>query len=128
MLTVLPMKDRKAETDILENISQAGENSQVLLMKDGDETLGWVAIDIKDRVLYLLRLSAGGYDFSGKPSAETIFILDTLVRSAASYAEDRGAVSIETTFPDFYDFFKLRGFTTDESHAFTPMSTIVRYG
>ena len=28
---------------------------------------------------------------------------------------------------DFFGFFKARGFTVDEEHAFTPMSTIVRY-
>ena len=49
------------------------------------------------------------------------------MRSAASWGEDHGAEAIATCFPDFFGFFKARGFTVDEEHAFTPMSTIVRY-
>ena len=49
------------------------------------------------------------------------------MRSAASWGEDHGAEAIATCFPDFFSFFKARGFTVDEEHAFTPMSTIVRY-
>lgn len=49
------------------------------------------------------------------------------MRSAASWGEDHGADAIATCFPDFFGFFKARGFTVDEEHAFTPMSTIVRY-
>ena len=49
------------------------------------------------------------------------------MRSAASYGENFGADRIETAFPDFFGFFKARGFDCDETHAFTPLSTIVRY-
>ena len=41
--------------------------------------------------------------------------------------EKFGAGEIVTAFPDFFDFFKARGFAADDTHAFTPMSTIVRY-
>ena len=49
------------------------------------------------------------------------------MRAAASYGENFGANQIVTDFPDFFQFFKLRWFQTDDSHAFTPMSTIVKY-
>ena len=38
-----------------------------------------------------------------------------------------GADRIRTTFPDFYDFFRLRGFEAAESHMEAPMSAIVHY-
>lgn len=105
----------------------AGDGAKILVMTDRGEPLGWTAVEILEGALRILKLSAGDYDFSRKPEMEETFILDTLMRSAASYGETFGAVSIETAFPDFYGFFAARGFETDETHAFTPMSTIVRY-
>lgn len=96
-------------------------------MTDRGELLGWTAVELSEGALRILKLTAGNYDFSQKPNSEEAFILDTLMRSAASYGETFGAGSIETAFPDFHGFFAARGFDTDETHAFTPMSTIVRY-
>ena len=104
MIEILPMKDRERE-----------------------QTLGTVALELEGGVLRILQLAAEGYDFSEAPKGETIFILDSLMRSAASYGENFGADSIETAFPDFFGFFRARGFDSDDTHAFTPMSTIVRY-
>lgn len=108
-------------------VEAARDNAKVLAMTDRGELMGWVAVELQDGVLRILKLTAGDYDFSNKPDIELTFILDTLMRSAASYGETFGADSIETAFPDFYGFFKARGFETDDTHAFTPMSTIVRY-
>lgn len=96
-------------------------------MTDRGELLGWAAVKLDGNVLRILKLAAGDYTFAEKPDAEQIFILDTLMRSAASYGETFGADTVETAFADFHGFFKARGFNTDETHAFTPMSTIVRY-
>lgn len=118
------MEDREEEQKLLD---AAGAEGRVLLMKDGGEPVGSVIVDLKEDVLHLVRFSVKDYDFSEKPQGEEIFILDTLMRSAASYGEDHGAQEIVTDFPDFFDFFRGRGFDVDENHAFTPMSTIVHY-
>lgn len=102
-------------------------DARVLLMEDRGEPVGWTAVKLDRGVLRILKLSAVGYDFSRKPQGEEVFILDTLMRSAASYGENFGAAFIETSFPDFYGFFAARGFDADSTHAFTPMSTIVKY-
>lgn len=96
-------------------------------MTDRGELMGWAAVQLNGTALQILKLTAGDYDFSDKPNAEQTFILDTLMRSAASYGETFGADRIETAFADFHGFFKARGFDTDDNCAFTPMSTIVRY-
>lgn len=105
----------------------AQDNAKILAMTDRSELMGWVAVELADSVLRILKFTVGDYDFSEKPNIEQTFVLDTLMRSAASYGENFGADSIETTFADFYGFFKARGFETDDNHAFTPMSTIVHY-
>ncbi len=121
------MKDRERERELLGTVKEAGADARVLAMTERESLLGWVAVTIKDGTLFILKMSVQGYVFDRPPQGEEAFILDTLMRSAASYGETFGAAAIETGFPDFYGFFKARGFSADERHAFTPMSTIVKY-
>ena len=121
------MADREREKELLVAVESAGPEARVLAMTDRGEELGTVAVELRDGTLHILQMRAGEYDFSRKPQGEEAFILDTLLRSAASWGENFGAGEIVTAFPDFFDFFKARGFASDDSHAFTPMSTIVRY-
>lgn len=121
------MEDRQREKELLADVNGLGGEARVLWMTDRGEPMGYAAVELLGGTLRILKLSAGDYDFSRKPEGEEAFILDTLTRSAASYGENFGASSIETTFPDFYGFFKARGFQTDETHAFGPMSLIVKY-
>ena len=102
------MENREEERKLLD---AAGVEGRVLSMKDGGQEVGYAIVDLQEGTLLLRKLAAKGYDFTQPPQGETLFILDTLMRSAASWGEDHGA----------------RGFTVDEEHAFTPMSTIVRY-
>lgn len=127
MIEILPMADREREKELLAAVEGAGPEARVLAMTDREEELGTVAVELRDGTLHILQMRAGEYDFSRKPQGEEAFILDTLLRSAASWGENFGAGEIVTAFPDFFDFFKARGFASDDSHAFTPMSTIVRY-
>ena len=121
------MADREREKELLAAVEGAGLEARVLAMTDRGEELGTVAVELRDGTLHILQMRAGEYDFSRKPQGEEAFILDTLLRSAASWGENFGAGEIVTAFPDFFDFFKARGFAADDTHAFTPMSTIVRY-
>lgn len=127
MIEILPMADREREKELLAAVEGAGPEARVLAMTDRGEELGTVAVELRDGTLHILQMRAGEYDFSRKPQGEEAFILDTLLRSAASWGENFGAGEIVTAFPDFFDFFKARGFASDDTHAFTPMSTIVRY-
>lgn len=126
MIEILPMEDREQEKALLDGLPVSGE-PRVLAMKDRGETLGYAAVELDAGTLRILKLEAAGYDFSQKPQGETVFILDTLMRSAASYGETFGAQRIETAFPDFFGFFQARGFETDGERAFGPMSLVVRY-
>lgn len=123
------MQEKDREEAISRKTEGAGADARVLVMTDGEEELGYAVVGIQNGTLLIYGFSVSGRtDFAGeKPDMETVFVLDTLMRAAASFGETNGADKIETTFPDFFGFFKLRGFTVLESHAETPMSTIVRY-
>ncbi|MGI6255136.1 MAG: hypothetical protein ACOYJZ_05840 [Acutalibacter sp.] len=118
------MEDREEERKVLQ---EDGVEGTVLLMKDGGQPVGHVVVALEDGELQIRKLVAKEYDFTETPQGETVFVLDTLMRSAASWGEDHGADRIATTFPDFFGFFQARGFQADETHAFTPMETIVHY-
>lgn len=129
MLQIVPMQEKDREREICLKTEGADAESRVLAMTDGTEELGYTVVSLKDDVLYIHGFNIGGKtDFSAeKPQMDEIFILDTLMRSAASFGETNGANHIKTTFPDFFDFFKLRRFDVSDTCAETPMSTIVHY-
>lgn len=88
-----------------------------MLFRSEDDTLVFYGFSV-----------SGQTDFTkSKPDPMTTFVLDTLMRSAASFGETNGMNHIRTAFPDFFDFFKQRGFAVAEDHAEAPMSLIVHY-
>lgn len=123
------MQEKDRELEICRAAAVAEDNARVLMMTDGTEELGYVVVSLKEQVLYIHKFNVGGKtDFTGeKPGMEEVFILDTLMRSAASFGETNGADHIRTTFPDFHSFFKLRKFDVTDECAETPMRTIVHY-
>ncbi len=96
-------------------------------MQDKEELLGFSAVELEHSTLIILKLNALEYDFVQKPNPEQSFILDSLIRSSASYGENFGAQAIQTSFPDFFDFMKARGFSADETHTYTAIGTLVKY-
>lgn len=123
------MKDKQRENDILQRDGIAGDNAHVLVMTDAGAEMGSVSLQLREGTLFIVSFSLPGKDDfrNEKPGMEAVFILDSLMRAAASFGETHGADQIETCFPDFFGFFKARGFTACETHASTPMSTIVHY-
>lgn len=121
------MEDREKEKELLQEVEGAGKEARILAMQERDKLLGWVAAELAGDELRILNMMVPGYDRTQKPDVEQIFVLDSLMRAAASYGETFGASKIVTSFPDFHQFFKLRGFEVDSTHAFTGMETIVRY-
>ena len=85
VLTILPMEDREREKSLLDGLSEKTEdNARVLMMSDGKEELGWVAVEIIHSVLRMLHMEVPG----AQPetlTGESVFIADSLMRAAASY-------------------------------------------
>ena len=123
------MAEKTEEAALLAKTEGAPDNGRVLVMTDGEETLGYVVVALEADTLVFYGFSVSGQtDFTkAKPDPMTTFVLDTLMRSAASFGETNGMNHIRTAFPDFFDFFKQRGFTVAEDPAEAPMSLIVHY-
>lgn len=76
------MENREEERKLLD---AAGVEGRVLSMKDGGQEVGYAIVDLQEGTLLLRKLAAKGYDFTQRPQGEELFILDTLMRSAASW-------------------------------------------
>lgn len=96
-------------------------------MKDGENIIGFSAVKMQISTIKIFKLFAENYNFDEKPNFEQVFIFDSLIRASASYGETFGAKTIETTFPDFFNFLTARGFSSDGNTTFTPIDTIIKY-
>ncbi len=123
------MEEKDREEAIRRETAGAGAETRVLVMTDGADELGYVVAGVQAQTLCIHAFSvAGKTDFSTeKPDAQTVFILDTLLRAAASFGEVHGADCIRTSFPDFFSFFARRGFKPHDAYVEAPMSVIVHY-
>ena len=123
MIEAVPMKDKEREAEILRDYAETESNACVLALSEGENSLGYVVLDIKEKYLRLhdFVIADEASDFEKK------FYIDFLMRAAASYGENRGADNIITVKPDWNEILKTKGFGIDEEHAFAPMSLIVHY-
>lgn len=119
------MEDREREKALLDGLSiEREDNARVLMMGDGQEELGWVAVDMLHSALRMLHMEFPG---GGEPANENIFIADSLMRAAASYGAATGAYRIKSMQPELNEFLRLRGFTPMPDGAETGLETIVKY-
>ena len=97
------MAEKTEEAALLAKTEGAPDNGRVLVMTDGEETLGYVVVALENDTLVFYGFSVSGQtDFTkAKPDPMTTFVLDTLMRSAASFGETNGMNHIRTAFPDF---------------------------
>ena len=119
------MADRAAEEEILRTIGEKEADARVLMMTDGGRQAGFVAVDIVGDTLRMLKFVL--YNQLEISDMDRDFFLDTLMRSAASYGETKGASKLATTDSNMNEFLRKKGFEIDDCHAFAPMSLIVHY-
>ena len=103
------MADREREKELLAAVEGAGPEARVLAMTDRGEELGTVAVELRDGTLHILQMRAGEYDFSRKPQGEEAFILDTLLRSAASWGGELRSGGDRHGLPGFLRFLQGAG-------------------
>lgn len=123
MIEILPMEQGERKNEILSLVND--NEAEVLMLADGNEEIGYVAVKVIGSTLYYLNFEINNSEMMMPFEKE--FYLDALMRAGASYGENRKADSLETVNNKYNDFLKKKGFKTDFSHAFAPMSLIVHY-
>lgn len=125
MLEILPIENREKEAELLLPLNETPDTARILFMQDGGEDIGFVAVKLIGSTLVYLKFEI--YGSENMMSFEKDIYMDILMRAGASYGENRGADALETLGNQYNDFLKKKGFKTDFSHAFAPMSLIVHY-
>ena len=75
MLQIVPMAEKTEEAALLAKTEGAPDNGRVLVMTDGEETLGYVVVALEDDTLVFYGFSVSGQaDFTkAKPDPMTTF-------------------------------------------------------
>ena len=81
MLQIVPMAEKTEEAALLAKTEGAPDNGRVLVMTDGEETLGYVVVALEDDTLVFYGFSVSGQaDFTkAKPDPMTTFVLRRVV-------------------------------------------------
>ena len=127
MLTILPIKEESRLQEILKGIPGAEDNADVLLMKEGEDELGYVAVAIKSSVLHMLAMEAGGGALKVPLTMEQRFCADSLMRAAASYGANNGAYKIESHIPQINGMLQGLGWQLEDDIAVTELKNIVKF-
>ena len=129
MIEILPMGDREEEKRCLAAEAITLENPRILVMEEGGEQLGQIVVGVERDRLWIAKISqTNGAHLQGERlTPESYFVMDSLLRSAASYGETNGATEMQTMFPDFADFFKQHGFQCREGHMYGKMNLLIHY-
>lgn len=80
-------------------------------MTEGEERLGWVAVDLRSSVLRMLAMELGGRRVADTLAPENAFCADFLMRAAASYGANHGAYRIASHLPGLEPILRPIGFS-----------------
>ena len=127
MLTILPIKEKGRLQEICKEVPGAENTVDVLLMKDEEEELGYVVVDIKASVLRMISMKVPGEEFKEPLTTEQRFCADSLMRAAASYGANNGAYKIESHIPQINHMLQGLGWVLEGNIAFTELKNIVKF-
>ena len=111
MLTIMPEKDKHVFEPILEKCRTKGKEAlAVLTAKDEEKNVGYVAVGISERTLWILDFRIIGVeDYQGIPR-ETRQLADSMIKAAASYAMNRNVFRMECGVKPIYPLLEDFGF------------------
>ncbi len=121
------MENKEEEREQIKDLIKEGDRGRILVMTEKSQELGRVYIALREKKLILLKFDlTAGCDFENL-DFEEMFMLDSLMRSAASFGEINGALSMETESPIYNSFLEKKGFKVDDDKAYLSISSIVHY-
>lgn len=126
MITILPMQDSEGKVRILEECADAGNDAEVLLMRDAGEKVGYAVVDVNASTLRILNIALWeGSAVCGTGSDEA-FYADALLRASASYGMEHGAYQMESRAERFRDFFQSAGFRETPKGFLCNLSNLIK--
>ena len=124
MIKTRPLADDAEKSELVSEYGlDVGQKYDALELWDGDNKTGYIFMTIKGDTVYFEKfiLTAEYSDM------EKHFFLDFLMRSAASYAENRGIENMVSHDADMREFLLKKGFKEENDAVCAPISLIVHY-
>lgn len=122
------MKNRVRAGRILQAVPGAEPDTEVLVMSDGQDELGYVVIDIKSSVIRMLKMEVcGGCDLT-KLNEQNRMYADSMMRAAASYGATIGAYQIESQIDELKYYLHSVGFITSKNGLVSPLLNFIKTG
>ena len=126
MITILPIKNKIREGQILQTVHGAEADAKILLMCDGQDELGYVVIDMKSSVIRMLKMEVFGCADLSKLNEQNRMCADSMVRASASYGATVGAYQIESQIVGLEHYLHSVGFIESGSRFLSPLSNFVK--
>lgn len=126
MVSILPLKDPARAGQILKSVPGAEDNARVLLMREGTDELGYIAVDLKSSTIRMLKMEVFGCKDFLESDGNSRMCADSLMRAAASFGAAVGAYQMESKITDWEPFFQSAGFTPKNGKIVCPLSNFVK--
>lgn len=119
------MADSIKKDRIIQEITDAESNAEVLSMTEADREAGYIVVDIKDSTIRILRLIIEKSELN-EQNPEALMIADSLMRAAATYGASIGAYQIESRITEFQNYFQSVGFIKSKKGFLCNLSNIIK--
>ena len=110
MLTILPEKDKQLMISVFNGREEGSRDPAVLVARDGEKTLGHIAVRVRERTLWIVDFSLAQIDDYTALQGENRRLADYLIKAAASYAMNRNVFRMESDVEKIYPLLKDFGF------------------
>lgn len=105
MLTIFPLCDESFNKDILNKFEVKGAEQELLIAKENDKMLGYIAFDIEKYKLYVLDIF-----IDNSLQRERQEIIDSMIKAASSFAINRKVFILCSENRSLFDILKSFGF------------------
>lgn len=111
MLTILPCKDEKT----VRKFNPKTDNATALVSKNGDEMIGYIVLEQVGSKIEVIGFELNGCESLDKLTSSQYADVDSLLRSAGSYALNRNVYYINCKKKEYFAMLKQFGFSENDN-------------
>ena len=123
MLTIFPSSDESYSKDVLEKFKIEGKKQEVLVAKENDDILGYIALYIDGYKIFILDIYYIKEKF--KNEKETNYLIDSMIRAVSSFALNRKIFVIYSKNENLFSLLDNFGFSRNNNKMVIDLSKIL---
>ena len=123
MLTIFPSSGESYSKDVLEKFKIEGKKQEVLVAKENDDILGYIALYIDGYKICILDIYYIKEKF--KNEKETNYLIDSMIRAVSSFALNRKIFVIYSKNENLFSLLENFGFSRNNNKMVIDLSKIL---